>query len=1208
MTKQTVNMRRSGAVFMVIAITCGLAWAEGLRPQKNLVSNGSFEHVEDGVPVGWEWLPDRAQGTLTADETISHSGQRSVKITNETAREPHVYSRLRRSIPLEPGEAYTISCYVRSEDPGVAWIGGGDGWHIRKPLPATGGEWQRVAATFTATAAERSFELMILTESPTEGIWVDDVQVELGEVATEFDPLEPLQPGTSQLNLRPMGLQPNLLPNPSFEEVDGNRPRNWLWDQRNTDATLTVDSEVSRSGKNSVRITNGTPFGAHVYGILNLLSGVSVKPDTTYTISCYIKGSNIGTAWIGGATGWRVRALFPRKVDGGWQRVVRTFTTESDEITIPVMIVTESPTETLWVDDLQLVEGPEPMPYLGPDQDDKPLLEMEFAKPVPLLYRGTALLPAWNQTPFPRDRYTFAGRELWTDGLLYLPQSLRDVELTVRLMGPDGAELAAETRTGDLDAGAYSVAFGWGTGTAPGGKVTLGASLKGARNDTGQAVAVETRIEREVITAGNTEPVLKRVEALCDQLAARVDALRGQGTDPAYPLVTLTVLRNFVDYAREDLARGEQARAYDAALQMEEMANQALKRTYLPPVPRFVTPDEGRPITVKGPGLLATVRWPDGRLEKGRPVQFVGHGHFGSVRRDVEKFPGYGMNIIQIEFGPNSVLTGEDTVSTAAIDSFLQVADRAAEAGVSINLLLSPHYFPDWALAKWPELKDCTGGFFRYCVHAPEARAVLEKFLRIVIPRIKDHPALHSLCLSNEPLSIDSVNCHTLPGQWRDWLREQHGSIERLNERWGTDYAGFDAIPVPPANVTPQPITYDFMRFNTEVFADFHAWMAGIIRKMAPDIPLHAKIMIGAHFSRHVHGPWSIDPELFGRLSDINGNDSWKIYSARGDWAANWQSEIMGYDFQRSVADKPIFNSENHIIPDRNLDFVPPEYISNVYWQGSIHGQSATTTWVWERTFDPTSDFAGSIMHRPACTEALGQTALDLMRLSPEVTALQSLKPPVVILWSQASVVYGDEHLGALGRLFQGMNFSGVRLGFVTERQLKEYAESGETPLSLQGAKVVVVPRVTHTPDSALAGLKRFIESGGNVVQVGECFTRDEYDRERGASTIGELADLPLSSEAVHDWAQTRFRDWGISRDALLLSPADDRPAWGVEYVTAEVGGRRVVNIANYRSDPVKVRLVVNGQPRGGVDLISGAEMPAEFEAPVLRPMLIEAR
>lgn len=1209
MTRRIIRGRLVGNAVLLLSLACGLADAEAMRPQKNLVVNGSFEHVADGVPVGWEWLPDRAQATLAVDETIARSGERSVRLTNDTPRSPHVYSRLRTSVRLEPGETYTLSCFARSGDPGVAWIGGGDGWRIRLPLLETGGEWQRVQTTFTALAEESSFELMILTESPTPALWVDDVQLEAGEVATEFDAEDPLAPGEARLRLRDVTLRPNLLPNSSFEEVDGNRPRHWLWDQRNTDATMTIDTEVARSGRNSLRFTNNTPFGAHVYGILTLVGGVEVKPDTTYTFSCYVKGRNLGTAWFGGGTGWRVRALFPRRIDEGWRRVTRTFTTHPDETNIPVMIVSESPTEPFWVDDVQLVEGPEPMPYLPEEERERAMLEMEFARPTPVMHRGTSFLPLWNQTRFPRDRYTFVGRELWADGVLHMPHDLREARLETRLTAPDGTILAEQAREGDLEAGTYLVAFGWGTGDAPGGDVALHARLAGARADTGQAVAAEAALAGRVITAGDVEAVLQRVEAARERLARHVAALRARGRDPAYPLVTLTILENFVGYAREDLARGETTRAYDAALEMQDMAARALEREHLPSVPRFTVPAEGRPVRIDGPALLGNVLWPDGRQEQDRPVQLVGHGHFGQVRRDVEKFPGYGVNMIQIEFGPNSVLTAEDTVSTAAIEQFLSVADRAAEAGVAIDLLLSPHYFPTWALEKWPHLRDCTGGFFRYCVHAPEARAVIERSLREVIPRIRHHPALHSLCLSNEPLSIDSQDCHVLPAQWHEWLRARHGAIAQLNERWGTDYANFAAIPIPRAAFRPEPVIYDFVRFNTEVFADFHAWMAGIIREMGPDIPLHSKIMIGAHFGRHVHGPWSIDPELFAEFSDLNGNDSWKTYSVRGEWAAHWQSEIMGYDFQRSVADKPVFNSENHIIQDRNTDQVPPEYIANAYWQGSIHGQSATTTWVWERTYDPTSDFAGSIMHRAACTEALGHTALDLMRLAPEVTALQRLRPQVVLLWSLASVVYGEEHLVALRRVYEGLNFSGLRLGFVTERQLARLAETGEMPLPLQEARVVVVPRVTHISETALAGLRRFAEQGGRVAQVGEGLTMDEYDRPRADVALpAEQADLPPTARAVQAWAEGRFAQWGIERPVRLLAAEDDASAWGVEYAAADVEGRLVVNLTNYLPAPTQVRLMVNGEPRGGVDLLSGEEVAAVFEMPVLRPRLVEAR
>ena len=168
---------------------------------------------------------------------------------------------------------------------------------------------------------------------------------------------------------------------------------------------------------------------------------------------------------------------------------------------------------------------------------------------------------------------------------------------------------------------------------------------------------------------------------------------------------------------------------------------------------------------------------------------------------------------------------------------------------MAVNLLVSPHYFPDWAYEKWPHLRDGGGGFLKVDVQAPEARQVYEKFLRVTIPRIKDHPALHSICLSNEPVYTEGHKSQVVRQKWHEWLAARHGTVDALNKRWGSDYADFASIPpVSPDEFTPSPIAYDFVLFNCEAFAEFHAWMAGVIREMAPKLPLHAKIMICPNF------------------------------------------------------------------------------------------------------------------------------------------------------------------------------------------------------------------------------------------------------------------------------------------------------------------------------------------------------------------------
>ena len=63
-----------------------------------------------------------------------------------------------------------------------------------------------------------------------------------------------------------------------------------------------------RSGRAALRLSNGTAFGAHVYGTLWLAREVRVKPGTSYTLSAFVKtGDTPPGIWLGGAEGWNVR-------------------------------------------------------------------------------------------------------------------------------------------------------------------------------------------------------------------------------------------------------------------------------------------------------------------------------------------------------------------------------------------------------------------------------------------------------------------------------------------------------------------------------------------------------------------------------------------------------------------------------------------------------------------------------------------------------------------------------------------------------------------------------------------------------------------------------------------------------------------------------------------------------------------------------------
>ena len=259
---------------------------------------------------------------------------------------------------------------------------------------------------------------------------------------------------------------------------------------------------------------------------------------------------------------------------------------------------------------------------------------------------------------------------------------------------------------------------------------------------------------------------------LRDDLARALPSLEEQGLG-AKTSASLAVMDYFYPWILEDIARGFTNRAVretrelvmvgrDAKARLQAIAERKVRDE---PVPHFVT----GPVETSHAQIIGMREWTDGRCERGN-VMLTGFGHFSKVQREQEKLPPLGNHIIQMEIGPWSVLKDEHVVDTNGFASFVRASMLGMQEDVQICLLLSPHYFPQWALKKWPHLSGCAGGFFKYCVHDEHAQGVIEKYLRTVIPLVRGFPTLHSICLSNEPEQGHFGPDCALRKKWPGWL------------------------------------------------------------------------------------------------------------------------------------------------------------------------------------------------------------------------------------------------------------------------------------------------------------------------------------------------------------------------------------------------------------------------------------------------------
>lgn len=625
--------------------------------------------------------------------------------------------------------------------------------------------------------------------------------------------------------------------------------------------------------------------------------------------------------------------------------------------------------------------------------------------------------------------------------------------------------------------------------------------------------------------------------------------------------------------------------------------------------PLAVPRPTGGPVTIKDGRFLTEVRLPGGKPYVS-PYYFYGYGHWSQAAKDIPNFRRLGVTLIQQTKAPAWAMSREGTYIGGSLTGNMKCPlDLAQQHRMKVDMLLEQHYFPDWAFEAAPEMRLAKAGFIKYNIDHPVARRISKSFVQGVLAAIKDKPALFSVCLSNEPsYSASGRDKYSRP-LYLAFLEERHGTIEQLNELYETDYRGFDAIQVPDSkadDVAGRRALYDWATFNRKHFLDWHEWLNGLVKKVAPNVLTHTKTIFMVHDQEEA-ALHAYDPERMSAITDIAGLDavayvygnehaptSGRFYSS--DYAFDWSGQALGNDFHHSIKGAPVFDSEHHVIPSRITTAypVPPQHTRAVLWQGALHHMGACTIWVWHEAPPTHLGLQGSIYFRPANIYAASRAMLDLNRLAEQVSAVSGQEPRVALLYSHASVYWDKEFFSDLLDAYVALTFMGEPVGFVTERQLA----AG----TFRDYKWIIVPNVPAVRRSTVAGLREYIKRGAKVILYGDkCLTRDEYWRGLPAGSTPEQAVRVAHQETARRLAAQLdgvFGGGGLKRVALLDTRTGG-PAWGVDYrVVRRTGAPTLVSALNVFNKPIKVALDMPGQ---AIDLVTGGRR--DLESIPLDPM-----
>ena len=549
-----------------------------------------------------------------------------------------------------------------------------------------------------------------------------------------------------------------------------------------------------------------------------------------------------------------------------------------------------------------------------------------------------------------------------------------------------------------------------------------------------------------------------------------------------------------------------------------------------------------------------------------------------------------------------------DNGVVSGLRSFLE---EAAEHNVKVDLLVSPHNEPEFMLGLYPELKYNGYGFFKYDPLLPMSQEIIKKYLQGLCTGIKDCTALNSICLSNEPAFNTYYEPERYNPLWQKWLKSKYGDIDSLNKIYNSKYSGFDELNLEEIqkmnkDQRRKAIYKDYKNFNEALFAQWHTWIASVVKELIPNVFVHCKAVnyLGIEDTSLV--PRNItfncaNYELLNKVTDINGCD------AGGNLETEYQQFVLDmlYDLHGSIKNAPVINSENHIISENSHDAA--QYAYSTIWQGAVRGLGASAAWIWDKNYEYAKQeghYDAILQLKPEHLWQLSRVTMDMNRLSDELSAVQNIKPEIGILYSEAARIYSFTHLNSVYKTYKAVNSVGEKVRFVTDTCYD----------NLNDLKLLIIPNARSVTDDLLNALKEY---KGKLLIIGEhSLTYDDDLKPRVKTEIAQAISkaqtvtlphtesgytmITPSVDEIEDILLGYIKDFG--REVCVSEAETEDVASDVSWTATTYQGKKIVNICNYGVNPVK--LSITGAT-GWVNLITGEAVSNDFVAKPNVPLLL---
>ncbi len=417
------------------------------------------------------------------------------------------------------------------------------------------------------------------------------------------------------------------------------------------------------------------------------------------------------------------------------------------------------------------------------------------------------------------------------------------------------------------------------------------------------------------------------------------------------------------------------------------------------------------------------------------------------------------------------------------------IINRLYENGISVILATPSGARPKWMADQYPEVlrvdsagnRAFFGGRHNHCYTSPLYREKVRIMNKKLAENFGNHPGVIVWHISNE--YSGECYCPLCQEEFRSWLKDRYGSIEKLNFAWATTfwshtYNSFDQIeaPSPRGEEGIHGLNVDWRRFVTDRTRDFIIHEIRAIREGGSDKPATINMMYDFK---------GLNYHKFADIIDIVSWDNYPHWHKKEEYLTAMDGG-MQHDIMRSIQKKPFLLMES--CPSApNWQAVSklrkPGIVHAASMQAIAHGADSVLYFQLRQSRGSSEKFHGAV---------IDHYGGDDTRVFREVTeigeSLEKLRDVAGAgVRAETAVIFDWENRWALedamGPRNEGMFYKeAVEKSYYAFRKLGLNVDMIDMEQELEDYKVVAAPMLYMFRAGFWEKVQRFVEKGGRFI------------------------------------------------------------------------------------------------------------------------------